>query len=83
MLHGMIIGHIYYFLVDVIPAVYGKDFLQTPRFMIDYFGVGHYQPAAAPAPRPGANAAGAAGGGGGGRGGGHQWGVGGQRLGTN
>jgi Derlin-2/3 len=79
MLHGMAIGHLYYFLVDVIPTVYGKDFIQTPRFLIDYFGVGHYQPEAAPA-RPADNQTG---GGGGGRAGGHQWGGGGQRLGTN
>ncbi|KAG7343414.1 Der1-like family protein [Nitzschia inconspicua] len=77
MLHGMVIGHIYYFMVDVIPAVYGKDFIQTPRFLIDYFGVGHYQPEAAPVARPANNNNNAAGRGG------HVWGGGGQRLGTN
>ena len=49
MLHGLVVGHLYYFAVDVIPAVYGKDFLHTPTFLIDYFGVGEYQ-AAAPSP---------------------------------
>jgi Derlin-2/3 len=83
MLHGMAIGHIYYFLVDVIPTVYGKDFVQTPRFLIDFFGVGQYQPEVAPV-RGGMgatnqNEANARGGGGGG----HTWGGGGQRLGTN
>lgn len=94
MLHGLVIGHIYYFLVDVIPAVYGKDVLQTPRFLIDYFGVGQYQPPTSE-PAPNNNAAGRfgavggrpAGGGGAaaaaGGGGGHHWGGTGQRLGTN
>ncbi|KAL3916828.1 MAG: hypothetical protein SGARI_007870 [Bacillariaceae sp.] len=51
MLHGMAMGHIYYFLVDVIPGVYGKDFIHTPKFLVDYFGIGHYQaPMEAPAP---------------------------------
>ena len=44
MLHGMAIGHIYYFLVDVVPKVYGKDVLSTPQFLIDWFGVGVYAP---------------------------------------
>jgi len=95
MLHGLVIGHIYYFLVDVIPVVYGKDIVQTPQFLIDYFGVGQYEPApannnagfgggAAGGGRPLGGAAAAAGGGGGAfRGGGHNWGGGGQRLGTN
>jgi len=43
MLHGLVVGHLYYFAVDVIPGVYGKDFLHTPTFLIDYFGVGEYQ----------------------------------------
>jgi hypothetical protein len=83
MLHGMACAHIYYFLVDVVPAVYGKDVIETPRFLIDYFGVGQYEPAA-PVHNPprgfggfGNNVAtGARVGGGGGRpagGGGHQW----------
>lgn len=90
MLHGMAIGHIYYFLVDVFPVVYGKDILKTPTFLVETFGIGEYIPAAATgAARP------VGGGGGfGGRpaggpaaaarptGGGHNWGAGGQRLGT-
>jgi len=43
-LHGMVVGHLFYFLADVVPQVYGKDLLQTPLFLIDYFGVGQYQP---------------------------------------
>lgn len=53
--HGYAAGHIYYFLVDVIPKVYGKGFLQTPLFLISQFGIGEY---VAPAPRAGMDAAG-------------------------
>lgn len=84
--HGMGIGHIYYFLVDVVPQVYGKDVLQTPQFLIDQLGVGEFAPAAVQAQAPGRaqpfvrpapraadnnNAPQR----------GHQWGAGGQRLG--
>jgi Derlin-2/3 len=88
--HGIIIGHIYYFLVDVVPHVYGKDVLTTPQFLIDQFGVGIYTPPAAPPPPPpqrgGVAGLGGQGGGGPpaaplGGGGGHNWGSGGQRLG--
>merc|ERR1719343_54555 len=44
MLHGMVIGHLYYFAADAAPMVYGKDFLQTPGFLIDYFGYNDYTP---------------------------------------
>lgn len=47
MLHGFVFGHLYYFLVDVVPLVYGKDFLHTPQFLIDKFGIGNYVPPAA------------------------------------
>mmetsp|Transcript_110533 Transcript_110533/g.165460 ORF Transcript_110533/g.165460 Transcript_110533/m.165460 type:complete len:282 (+) Transcript_110533:109-954(+) len=89
MIFGMAIGHIYYFLVDVVPVVYGKDVLTTPQFLIEYFGVGEYrpqQPAPAAAPRGGfggINRPAAAAAGGGGGGGGHNWGTGGQTLGRN
>jgi len=53
MLQGMLIGHLYYFAVDVVPQVYGKDFLQTPTFLIDYFGYDEYTPAPMAAPRNG------------------------------
>mmetsp|Transcript_41032 Transcript_41032/g.49941 ORF Transcript_41032/g.49941 Transcript_41032/m.49941 type:complete len:280 (-) Transcript_41032:68-907(-) len=43
-LHGIAIGHAYYFLVEVVPAVYGKEVLNTPTFLIDYFGIGEYVP---------------------------------------
>lgn len=43
LLHGMAMGHLYYFLVDVFPQVYGKDILVTPQFLIDQFGVGEYR----------------------------------------
>ena len=48
MLHGMALGHLYYFMADVVPMVYGKDVLQTPGFLIDYFGLNQYQPPANP-----------------------------------
>ena len=47
MLHGFALGHLYYFLVDVVPLVYGKDLLHTPQFLIDKFGIGNYVPPAA------------------------------------
>eukprot|EP00568_Trieres_chinensis_P015599 CAMPEP_0183323686 /NCGR_PEP_ID=MMETSP0160_2-20130417/75097_1 /TAXON_ID=2839 ORGANISM="Odontella Sinensis, Strain Grunow 1884" /NCGR_SAMPLE_ID=MMETSP0160_2 /ASSEMBLY_ACC=CAM_ASM_000250 /LENGTH=243 /DNA_ID=CAMNT_0025491109 /DNA_START=242 /DNA_END=969 /DNA_ORIENTATION=+ len=54
-LHGIAMGHIYYFLVDVVPIVYGKDVLHTPQFLIDHFGIGEYvtpTPAATAGGRP-------------------------------
>jgi len=88
MLHGLVVGHLYYFAVDVIPQVYGKDFLHTPNFLIDYFGVGEYQAPAPPAAATAPNRGGIGGLGGGATaaprgGGGHQWGSGGQSLGTS
>lgn len=85
MLHGLAVGHLFYFLVDVVPQVYGKDLLQTPLFLIDYFGVGQYQESQAdrearnnPYNRPAAAA-----GGGAARGAGHNWGGGGRALGRD
>jgi Derlin-2/3 len=49
LIHGIIIGHVYYYLVHIFPLVYGKDVLHTPQFLINYFGVGEYQ-YVAPAP---------------------------------
>ena len=96
MIHGMVIAHLYYFLVDVIPLVYGKDFLRTPQFLIDYFGVGEYRPELQQQQQPqrnnnrgGFGGSGPVGGGtnnratGGGGGGSHNWGSGGQTLGRN
>lgn len=51
-LHGIGIGHAYYFLVDVVPIAYGKDILHTPHFLIHYFGVGEYV-YVPPVPHPG------------------------------
>jgi len=90
LLHGMGVGHLYYFLIEVVPREYGKDYLHTPDFLINHFGVGVYVPPVAP-PRQqgfGNNTFGgrmaeperptrAA------RGGGYNWGVGGQSLGSN
>lgn len=82
LIHGLVIGHLYYFLVDVFPQVYGKDLLVTPNFLIDQFGVGEYrpeQPLRNPADaRPQAGGAAAAGGRGGQQ---YTWGGGGRPLG--
>jgi len=91
MLHGIAVGHLFYFMADVMPQVYGKDLLRTPLFLIDYFGVGVYTP---PVQEQANNPYRAGGGGGravggntqgrsGGGIGGHNWGSGGQVLGRN
>ena len=94
MLHGMAIGHVYYFVVEVVPSVQGKDIFHTPTFMIDYFGVGEYRPDPTNA-RPVQPQGGAAAGGAGFTarpppntqqpqgGGGHNWGTGGRALGRS
>ena len=92
--HGYVVGHFYFFMVDVVPKVYGKSYLQTPLFLLTKFGVGEY---VAPAPRNGMDAFGnnvrRPGFAGPGRvnppndpaagSGGHSWGSGGQRLGRS
>lgn len=80
LIHGLVIGHLYYFLAHVFPQVSGKDILVTPGFLVDQFGIGEYQPDRTAA-EPRAAAAGQAGGRPTGGGGGHNWGGGGQRLG--
>mmetsp|Transcript_34087 Transcript_34087/g.78615 ORF Transcript_34087/g.78615 Transcript_34087/m.78615 type:complete len:323 (-) Transcript_34087:537-1505(-) len=79
MVHGILLGHIYYFLADIVPQVYGRDILQTPQFLLDQFGVGMYLGGPAEDNRPPQqqdhnrrN-----------RFGGHNWGGGGQRLGSD
>jgi len=42
---GIVSGHVYYFLVEVVPAMYGKDVIHTPAFLVDFFGPGQYVPA--------------------------------------
>ncbi|CAM9897029.1 unnamed protein product [Heterosigma akashiwo] len=54
-LMGIVAGHLYYFLVEVIPDQYDRELLKTPLFVINYFGYGAHQPA------PAANAAAGAG----------------------
>jgi len=90
MVHGIMIGHIYYFLVDVVPHVYGKDVLTTPQFLIDQLGVGVYTPATAPVEAAPPAARGGGTGFAGGAAppaaaprGGHNWGTGGHRLGAD
>mmetsp|Transcript_4020 Transcript_4020/g.4934 ORF Transcript_4020/g.4934 Transcript_4020/m.4934 type:complete len:275 (-) Transcript_4020:104-928(-) len=55
MIHGIVVGHLYYFMVDVVPKVYGKDYIVTPLFLIQKFGIGEYVP---PAPTNGMGAVG-------------------------
>jgi Derlin-2/3 len=97
MLHGIALGHLYYFAVDVIPMVYGKDFLVTPKFLINYFGFDEYRPVTPsqqPRQRQGgfgnnaatpnnSNSSSSSSNRSTGGGGGHTWGSGGNRLGTN
>ena len=89
-IHGYAVGHLFYFLADVVPKVYGKTYLETPLFLVSKFGSGEYVP---PAPRNGMGATGSnvrrGGIGAPGRvnppadpaSRGHNWGSGGQRLG--
>jgi len=37
-LAGIGVGHVYYFLVDVVPDTYGQDLVATPRFFCDALG---------------------------------------------
>eukprot|EP00523_Entomoneis_sp_CCMP467_P003223 CAMPEP_0168742696 /NCGR_PEP_ID=MMETSP0724-20121128/13170_1 /TAXON_ID=265536 /ORGANISM="Amphiprora sp., Strain CCMP467" /LENGTH=76 /DNA_ID=CAMNT_0008790255 /DNA_START=520 /DNA_END=747 /DNA_ORIENTATION=- len=37
MLHGLAVGHIYYFLVAVLPLQTHRQLLQTPQLLIDVF----------------------------------------------
>ena len=74
LLHGLAIGHLYYFLADVYPQVSGKDILVTPKFLIDKFGIGDYRPTATAEVRANPQAAGA-------QVGGHTWGGAGRPLG--
>lgn len=83
LIHGMIIGHIYYFLADVVPQVQGRAILVTPKFLIDTFGVGQYRPEAAPAANPAQNARPVPGQPAPAAGGAYNWGATGRRLGRD
>ena len=43
LIHGIVIGHVYYFLTDWVPIVYGVELLHTPMFLIRAFGAGEYK----------------------------------------
>jgi hypothetical protein len=45
--HSVSLGHLYYFLVDVLPVSYGYDLLHTPEFCISFveWGTGFTHPA--------------------------------------
>jgi len=34
---GIVIGHLYHFLNDIVPRVYGKEIIRCPQFLIDLF----------------------------------------------
>jgi len=51
MVHGMAVGHLYYFLAEVVPIIYGKDVLQTPGFLIDKVGYFDFAPPTEPTRR--------------------------------
>lgn len=83
LIHGFLFAHVYYFLADVVPQVQGRDIINTPQFLIDYFGVGEYRPEQPDVVRPPpGGAAPPPGGAGAGAGfGGYQWGGAGRPLG--
>jgi len=88
MAHGMAVGHLYYFLVDVYPQIYGKDVLHTPQFLINYMGTGEYTyvpptPAQTTTTFGQTRTLGATGSGTPAPATGHNWGGGGQALGSN
>ncbi len=37
---GIVVGHAYYFVVDVLPTTHGKIILRTPSFLITWLGDG-------------------------------------------
>jgi len=88
-LMGILVGHIYYFLLELVPSKYGTDIIRCPMFMINLFGHGRSGFTATPPPQQRAQGGGfAAPGrvnppGSTGVMGGYNWGGGGQRLGTN
>jgi len=40
LVHGIVVGHIFFYLVEVVPAVLNRRILTTPRFLIDLMGGG-------------------------------------------
>ena len=40
LIHGIVVGHLYYYLVDVVPTILGRRVLTTPRFLVDLVGGG-------------------------------------------
>jgi len=49
MLHGLTLGHLYYFFADALPLTSGKNLLQTPQFLVQYFGYNTYTATPTPA----------------------------------
>lgn len=71
---GIAVGHVYYFLIEVLPATYGREVVKTPKFVIEL--VSYITGAPTVIPRQGAPAQF------GNMGGGHNWGRG-RALGAN
>lgn len=44
LIHGYLVGHLYYFLAYVVPQGHEKDVLATPQFLVDHLGVGEHPP---------------------------------------
>ena len=38
LIHGIVVGHLYYYLVEVVPTVLNRRILTTPRLLVDLFG---------------------------------------------
>ena len=35
MVHGILVGHVYYYLVEIVPTITGKRVLTTPRILVE------------------------------------------------
>ena len=35
---GMAVGHLYYFLIEIVPMEYNMDLIKTPSLLVDAFG---------------------------------------------
>jgi Derlin-2/3 len=46
---GIIVGHLYYFSLTIVPAKYGWNMIRTPEFVHNFFAAGNYGVAYTPA----------------------------------
>jgi len=40
LIHGIVVGHLYFYLVDIVPTILGRRVLTAPRFLVDLVGGG-------------------------------------------